>query len=42
MCAVADAETCTDVLTALDTPELQPRRRRLVELRDASVSHDWL
>ena len=42
LCAIADDEATVDLLGQLDTPELQHRRRRLIELRDRSVSHEWL
>ena len=40
--ALFDDQTNTQLLLDLDTPDLQDRRRRLRELQDPSVSHDWL
>ena len=42
LCAIADEESVLRLLETLDTPDLQSRHRRLLELRDDSVSHDWM
>ena len=42
LCAIIDGKSVVELARALDTPTLQDRRRRVVELRDRSVSHDWL
>ena len=42
LCAISDSEAVEHCLARMDVPELQDRRRRLLELRDPSVSHDWL
>ena len=42
LCSLSDQERVLQLLALMDEPETQDRRRRLLELRDKSVSHDWL
>ena len=42
LCAILDKEKAEVILDCLDTPSSQARFRRLKDLRDPSVSHDWL
>ena len=42
LCALRDAEAAARLLEQLDAPDLQDRRRCLLELRDPSVSHEWM
>ena len=42
LCALGDRDACTRLLLQLDAEESHSRRRALLELRDSSVSHEWL
>ena len=42
LCALVDVEKSGQLLVRLDTPPTADRRRHLLELRDPSVSRDWL
>ena len=42
LCAIQDELAVARLLEQLDAPALLDRRRRLLELRDPSVSHEWL
>ena len=42
LCAIVDNETAINLQEELGAPDTQNRRRRISEMRDSSVSHDWL
>ena len=42
LCALRDTEATARLLVQLDAPGLQDRRRHLLDLRDPSVSHEWM